>query len=365
MRPSPPPLRPPCERQPFRVAAVLLTVLAALSWRPAASESLGAADEPVSEGRLLVLNKGDDTLMVFDLPSMRPLATVPVGHEPHEVAAAPGGRKAWVSNFGDRSVSVVDLQTYRVVKTIKSPNLDGPHGLAATPDGRWLMLTSEKSRRLILIDAARDVIARAMTTSQQGSHMIALSQGGKEAWVANRGSDTISLVRLPELRIRRSVKVGPGPEGIAAAPSGRVIAVALQGNGQVVLLDTGSQQEIASLPAGQTPIRVAFVPRSFTALVSNRGSGDLTVLDVLSRRVLATVRVGASPGGITVNASGSRAYVSNGGSNTVSVVSIPGYEVKAEIKAGSQPDGIAFVPAHPGPGGRGRRRTADTSGGPR
>ena len=343
------------------VAVVLLALSPGPPGRPTAGEA-PTSDEPITEGRLLVLNKGDNSLMVFEAPSHRLLATVPVGREPHEVAASPGGRKAWVSNVGDRTVSVVDLQSYKVVKTIRSPNLDTPHGMGVTPDGRWLMLTSEGSRRLVLIDAGRDVIARTTTTSQKGSHMIAMAQDGREAWVANRGSDTVSLVRLPELRVRRNVKVGPGPEGIAASPNGRVVAIALQGNGQVVLLDVPSQQAVASLPAGQTPIRVAFVPRSFTALVSNRGSNDVTVLDLLSRRVLSTVKVGAGPGGIAINASGSRAYVSNGGSNTVSVISIPGYEVKSEIKAGSRPDGIAFVPARGSPGGRATRQAV---GGPR
>src|SRR5882724_4200567 len=117
--------------------------------------SVAAAQEPgetPSEGRLLVLNKGEDTLTVLDVPSYRALATIPVGKEPHEVVATPDGRKAYVSNVRDKTLTVA--------RTLRSDRFDSPHGLAMTPDGRFLLVTSEGSHRFFLIDAARDVVLR-------------------------------------------------------------------------------------------------------------------------------------------------------------------------------------------------------------
>src|SRR5437899_9796127 len=113
--------------------------------------------DQVSEGRLLVVNGHDNTLMIFDVPSYALHATIPVGREPHEVVATPDGRKAYVSNARDRSISVVDLKGARVVRTVRSDGLDSPNGLAVTPDGRQLILTSEGSGRFFLVDALRDV----------------------------------------------------------------------------------------------------------------------------------------------------------------------------------------------------------------
>src|SRR6266571_2508546 len=157
--------------------------------------------ETPSEGRLLVLNKGEDSLMVLDVPSYRRLATIPVGKEPHEVAATPDGRKAYVSNVRDKTISVVDLSGLRVARTLRSEHFDFPHGLATTPDGRYLLLTSEGSRRFFLIDAARDVILRSVTTTQARSHMVVVLEGGRRAFAANVDSDSVTLLRLPELRI--------------------------------------------------------------------------------------------------------------------------------------------------------------------
>lgn len=303
---------------------------------------------PDSEGRLLVLNKTDGTLLVLDVPSYQRLATIGVGAEPHEVVVTPDGRKAYTSNVRDRSLSVVDLKAYKVVKTIRSPMFDYPHGLGITADGRRLLLTSEGSHRLVLIDTARDVVLRTLTTNQQGSHMVTLLKGDRRAYVANRKSDTISEISVPDLKIVRNLKVGAGPEGIASTANGRWLLVALQGSDQLAILHNESREPVARVPTGATPVRVAVTPNSFTALVSNRASNDVTVIDLLERRVKATVRVGLSPGGIVSNAQGTRAYVCNNGSNSVSVISIAGGEVTETLPAGAGPDGVAFVP-NPGP----------------
>ena len=248
----------------------------------------------------------------------------------------------------DRSLSVVDLKAYKVVKTIRSPMFDYPHGLGITADGRRLLLTSEGSHRLVLIDTARDVVLRTLTTNQQGSHMVTLLKGDRRAYVANRKSDTISEISVPDLKIVRNLKVGAGPEGIASTANGRWLLVALQGSDQLAILHNESREPVARVPTGATPVRVAVTPNSFTALVSNRASNDVTVIDLLERRVKATVRVGLSPGGIVSNAQGTRAYVCNNGSNSVSVISIAGGEVTETLPAGAGPDGVAFVP-NPGP----------------
>src|SRR5439155_1546717 len=136
-----------------------------------------------------------------------------VGREPHEVVATPDGRKAYVSNVSDRTVSVVDLASLRVTRTLRSDRFESPHGLAMTPDGRFLLLTSEGSRRFFLIDATRDVVQRSITTTQTRPHMVAVLEGGKKAFAANVDSDSVTLLRLPDLRVLRHVPVGDGPEG--------------------------------------------------------------------------------------------------------------------------------------------------------
>ena len=50
------------------------------------------------------------------------------------LAAAAAGPKAYVGNFKDDSVSVIDTSAGTVIATI--PVAKGPHGMSVTPDGR-------------------------------------------------------------------------------------------------------------------------------------------------------------------------------------------------------------------------------------
>ena len=303
------------------------------------------AGEKATAARLLVLNKHDDNLMVIEDPSHRRIATIPVGDEPHEVVVTPDGLKAYVSNVGSRSITIIDLLTNRPVRTLRPERADFLHGMAITSDGRYLVLTSEGSHRLYLIDTARDVILRGITSTQEGMHMIAIPPSGKRAYVANRGSGTVSIVDIKKLSVVRHVDVGPGPEGIAATPDGSLILVALRRADEMVALKTRSGSIVMRIPAGRTPIRVAVTPDSRRSLISNRESNDVTVIDLESEEVQATIPVGQSPGGLVIDPNGELAFICNNASNTVSIISIPQLAVIGEIPVGAHPDGIAYVPA--------------------
>jgi len=92
---------------------------------------------------VLVLNKAGDSISFVNTTSMKSEQTVAVGKTPHEMAVSPNGSKAYVANTGENTVSVVDLMTRKVLKTLTSADFGTPHGVAFTPAG----LTSRTSPR--------------------------------------------------------------------------------------------------------------------------------------------------------------------------------------------------------------------------
>ena len=61
---------------------------------------------------LLILSKQDHTLAIVDPATLQVVARIPVGDDPHEVAASADGRTAYVSNYGFgafHTLAVVDL----------------------------------------------------------------------------------------------------------------------------------------------------------------------------------------------------------------------------------------------------------------
>src|SRR5215831_4647823 len=58
---------------------------------------------------LLALSKGDHTLAIVDPVSLKVIARVPVGEDPHEVIASSDGRTAYVSIYGGGRFHELDV----------------------------------------------------------------------------------------------------------------------------------------------------------------------------------------------------------------------------------------------------------------
>ena len=99
--------------------------------------------------RLFVLNKSGDTLSIVNAVSMSVERTVPTGRNPHELAIAPNGMKAYIANVGDNTVSVLDLKTLAVTKQIRTADFQYPHGIIFTPDSRRALVTNERSKKIV------------------------------------------------------------------------------------------------------------------------------------------------------------------------------------------------------------------------
>src|SRR5260370_31394131 len=94
---------------------------------------------------VVVVNSGDSTASVYSAvristgdPSLKLLKVLPVGKTPNEVCVAPDGKRAYVSNRGDISVTVIDLDSVTVASTISEPTMINPDGCAVNPEGTKL-----------------------------------------------------------------------------------------------------------------------------------------------------------------------------------------------------------------------------------
>src|ERR1700686_4303702 len=72
--------------------------------------------------------------------------------------AAGAGPKAYVGNFADNTVSVIDTAERKVIATV--PVAIGPHGIAVSEDGRTVYVASDGSSSLSIIDSATDQVVK-------------------------------------------------------------------------------------------------------------------------------------------------------------------------------------------------------------
>src|SRR5262249_60848493 len=75
-------------------------------------------------------------------------------------AASAQPAKAYVGNFKDNTVSVIDTDAGKVVATV--PVAAGPHGMAITQDGRTVYVSGDGSSSLDVIDTATDKVVKTI-----------------------------------------------------------------------------------------------------------------------------------------------------------------------------------------------------------
>lgn len=298
-------------------------------------------------GILLVGNKGENTVSFIDLATGRELGRAATGNMPHEIAVSPDGRQAAVVAYGGRSIDIFDVASRARLRTIDlSPN-EGPHGIAWLSDGR-IVVTTERSRSLAIVDTSRGDALSAVATGQDGTHMVAVSSDARRAYTANIGSGTVSVIDLAGGRKLRDIAVGGRPEGIALSADGRTLWVGDLEGARVQAFDTATFERLAEVQTGEVPIRVLASPDGRRIVTSNLGCGCLTVIDARTREVIQTIAVSgerqAAQVTILFSADGRRLYAAETGRNQVAEVDVASGEVLRRISAGAQGDGLAIAP---------------------
>src|SRR5579883_558677 len=116
---------------------------------------------------LLALSKTNHTLAIVDPATLKVLARIPVGDDPHEVIASSDGKIAYVSNYGFgrfHTITAIDLVAQKPLATIDLGALAGPHGLAFVGGKLWF--TAEVAKAIARYDPATKNIDWILGTGQ-------------------------------------------------------------------------------------------------------------------------------------------------------------------------------------------------------
>ena len=308
---------------------------------------------------LLVLSKSDTTLSIVDPVTLKVLAKMPSGPDPHEVVASADGKFAYVSNYGGgayNTITVVDLVARKTLAPIDLGALRGPHGLMFVGGKVWF--TAEAAKVIGSYDPATQKIDLVLGTGQNRTHMIWVSDDLKRLITSNVSSATMTIIDKSAGGGGRGpgrgapggdweetvVPVGRGAEGFDVAPGEKELWAANAQDGTISILDLTSKRVSDTLDVSvKGANRLKFTPDGKLVLVSTLGGPELTILDAATRTVVKRVKIGSGAAGIEMNPDGSRAYVACTPDNYVVVVDLKKLDVTERFDAGKQPDGMAWA----------------------
>lgn len=329
---------------------------------------------------LLALSKNDHTLAIVDPVTLKVLARIPVGTDPHEVIASADGRMAYVSIYGGGSLhelNVIDLVAQKPLLNVDTKPLMGPHGLAFSGGKLWF--TAEGAKSVGRYDPATGKIDWCMGTGQDRTHMIYVTSEQKNVYTTNVASGTVSILTdslvqpnfgpppggnppagnppggnrqggmppgaKPHMDwFETVIPVGRGSEGFDVSPDGKELWTAASDDGTIYIIDLVARKVSAKIDAGVVGAnRLEFTPDGKRVLISSLRNGNLTIYDAQSRQQVKRLAIGHGAAGILMDPDGSRAFVGCTADNYVAVIDLKTLEVSGHIDVGGGPDGLAWA----------------------
>jgi YVTN family beta-propeller protein len=138
---------------------------------------------------------------------------IAVGKGPEGIELSPNGREVWSAHSRDGGVSVIDVATKKVTRTI-SLGTKRSNRIKLTPDGRFALVSDLDAGELVVLDApARKEIRRlALGRMPEG---ILMPPGGRVAYVAVNGDNYVAVVDLETWQVTKKLSTGTGPDGMA------------------------------------------------------------------------------------------------------------------------------------------------------
>ncbi|MEO3761491.1 beta-propeller fold lactonase family protein, partial [Mycobacterium sp. B14F4] len=223
-----------------------------------------------------------------------------------------------------------------------------PYGVVVVGDRAYV--ANQGSNTLSVISITDGSLVSTITVGTAPTNLVS-SPNGSLLYVTNRTSGTVSVINTATNQVVGSpIKVGTQPESITINTDGTRVYVANFFSSTVSVIDTDAtsanfNKVIATIPVGANPRGIAFAqtvngPRLY---VVNRTSNTVTVINASTNQVtVSAIGVGATPQQVVVSADGTRAYVSNYGSNSVSVINTATNTVEGTTAVPSMPVGVAL-----------------------
>ncbi|MGO9438843.1 MAG: YncE family protein [Terracidiphilus sp.] len=272
------------------------------------------------------------TITMIDLIGQKQIGTIDLGalRGPHGLDFV--GGKLWFTAEAAKSIGSYDPASGKVDRII-GIGQNRTHMIYVFPDSKRIVTTNVNSATVTVLDKTEGA-AGAPMGPPPGMAPPPGAQGGPRRMPGPPGGDWNETV----------IPVGKGSEGFDVSPDGKEAWTANAGEGTVSVIDLTalhvSDTIKANVPGAN---RLKFTADGKLALVSLLGSPELVVIDTATHSVIKRLPIGHGAAGILMEPGGKRAFVACTPDSYVAVIDLQTLTMVGKIDAGGNPDGLAWA----------------------
>ena len=318
------------------------TIRTTLQWIGAAALLAASAAWASGTGYLFVSSEKDHAITVLDGESYEVVKQIRTAARPRHLRFSPDRRRLYAACGEGNAIDVIDVATLELVDRIGP--IEDPEAFDFSPDGETLYISLEDDAQLGILDLRAYFEGREEKpelTVAEVSEGDGDDDDDEEEEREEEGEDDGNG---GEIEGMSTVEVGEEPEGILVSPDGTMVFVTSEVANMVHVVDTATASIRTNIVAGNRPRRFALTSGGNSLWVTNELSGSVSVIDLGTMKVDRTVEFkpkgfrpeDVTPVGITMTGDGRTAFVALGRANHVAVVDVASLEVEDYILVGSR-----------------------------
>ena len=258
---------------------------------------------PSPDGReVAVVNYGDRLIDIVDADSLEITRTIDLGDNtrPHGLVWLEDGR---IVTTTEGSQAIVEIAPDGTQTTIRTGE-DGTHMVAVSPDGRRAYTTNLGAGTVSLLDLEADRLVRTVDAGA-GAEGIDLTPDGAELWVSNRSANTVIVYDAATLERLAAIDVGRFPLRLLISPDGRTAVTSNLLDGSLTRIDTATRTVrdtivVAGPDANSQQVTLLFNADGSRLYVAETGTDTVAEVDMIAGTVLRRLAVGRQGDGLAL-----------------------------------------------------------------
>ncbi len=245
----------------------------------------------------------------------------------------------WVTNEKDDTISVIDIDTLEVVRTI--PTGERPRGITFSKDHSVVYICASDSDAVQVMDPETGEILHDLPSGEDPEQFV-LHPDNRRLYIANEDDAITTVVDTETRKVIAQIDVGIEPEGMAVSPDGTIAITTSETTNMAHWIDTESQQLFANTLVDSRPRHAEFVKHGTELWVSSEIGGTITVFDVATQAEKGKIRFEVQgvhpdrvqPVGFELTEDEKTAFVALGPANHLAVINADTFEVEEYILVG-------------------------------